>query len=56
MPAEPASPTLVRKEDLDLMVVKKVVELYGGIVETEPGTAGLSRTRILFRLEPTGKL
>jgi PAS domain S-box-containing protein len=46
------APNLIRKEDLDLMVVKKVVELYGGIVETRPVEPGLTRTRILFRGEP----
>ena len=50
--ADSSAPTLIRKEDLDLMVVKKVVELYGGIVETRPVEPGLTRTRILFRLEP----
>jgi hypothetical protein len=38
------------------MVVKKVVELYGGIVETQPGAPGLLRTRILFRVEPRQEL
>jgi hypothetical protein len=33
------------------MVVKKVVELYGGIVETQAVAPGLARTRILFRAE-----
>jgi PAS domain S-box-containing protein len=49
--ADASAPSLIRKEDLDLMVVKKVVELYGGIVETRPVEPGLTRTRILFRLE-----
>jgi hypothetical protein len=56
VPAETMPPSLVRKEDLDLMVVKKVVELYGGIVDTQPENTGVSRTRILFRLEPPAKL
>ncbi len=51
-PSDPPLPALVRKEDLDLMVVKKVVELYGGMVETQADTNGLLRTRLLFRLEP----
>jgi PAS domain S-box-containing protein len=55
-PPDSMPATLVRKEDLDLMVVKKVVELYGGIVETPPGNAGVSKTRILFRLEPPSRL
>jgi PAS domain S-box-containing protein len=46
-------PTLVRKEDLDLMVVKKVVELYGGMVETQADKSGLQRIRLLFRPEPS---
>jgi hypothetical protein len=46
------APTLICKEDLDLMVVKKVVELYGGIVETRVDASGIARTRILFRAEP----
>lgn len=58
-PAEPvpipgaSAPVLILKEDLDLMVVKKVVELYGGIVETSKVEPGLTRTRILFRTEST---
>jgi PAS domain S-box-containing protein len=51
-----APPEIIRKEDLDLMIVKKVVELYGGIVETRSDAPGLARIRILFRLEPPDKV
>ncbi len=51
-PSDSSAPALVRKEDLDLMVVKKVVELYGGLVETHSNTPKLSRIGILFRVDP----
>jgi hypothetical protein len=54
--ADGSPPASVRKQDLDLMMVKKVVELYGGIVETRTDAPGFLRTRILFRLEPPDKL
>jgi PAS domain S-box-containing protein len=54
--ADTSGPALIRKADLDIMVVKKVVELYGGIVETQLGAPGLWRTRILFRVEPRQEL
>jgi PAS domain S-box-containing protein len=43
---------LIRQDELDLLVLKKVIELYGGMIHSRSSTPGNSRVLLIFRAHP----
>jgi PAS domain S-box-containing protein len=47
-----AGTALIRQDELNLLVLKKVIELYGGTIHSRSATPGSSRILIMFRAHP----
>jgi PAS domain S-box-containing protein len=50
-PDDTSATALIRQEELDLLVLKKVIELYGGMIHTQSRMTGHSRILLLFRAQ-----